>query len=99
MKIQPITNTNTNKTPPFKCYKGTTKKTNGYTKVIQDTGVLKGNKLDIYSTYTREGKLMHKLYYLTDNAGKWIKSKLKLYSDGKCYKVFRSEANGKKNLQ
>lgn len=89
MKIQPIDNTN------FNCHIGTTEKIRNYGKVIQDTGFFKGNKLDIYSAYSREGKLIHKLYYLSDSVGHWIKSKLKYYSEnGKCYKTVWGE-NGK----
>ena len=85
MKIQPIDNT------IFKCHKGTTEKIRDYGKVIQDTGIFKGNKLDIYSAYSREGKLIHKLYYLSDNVGHWLKSKLKYYENGKVIKEIRSE--------
>ena len=88
MKIQPIPTTSISKTPPFKCHKGTTEKLREYGKVIQDTGIFKGNKLDIYTAYDKEGNLMHKLYYLSDSVGNWIKSKLKYYGkNGKCYKT------------
>lgn len=83
MKIQPIT---------FKCHQGTTEKLRDYGKVIKDTGFIYGKKLEIYSAYSREGKLVHKLYYLADSLGNWIKSKLKYYgNDGRCYKTIRSE--------
>lgn len=84
MIIQPIQT----QTPLFKCHKGTTERLRDYGKVIQDTGVFKGHKLDIYSAYDTEGNLVHKLYYLSDSVGHWIKSKLKYYSEnGKCYKT------------
>lgn len=83
MNIQPIT---------FKCHQGTTEKLRDYGKVIKDTGFIYGKKLEIYSAYSREGKLLHKLYYLADMVGNWIKSKLKYYDeDGKVYKIVRSE--------
>lgn len=83
MKIQPVS---------FKCHTNTTERLRDYGKVIQDTGIFKGYKLDIYSAYSREGKLLHKLYYLSDIVGNWIKSKLKYYDEsGKCFKTVRSE--------
>ena len=91
MKIQPIPTTNLGKTPPFKCHKGTTEKIRDYGKVICDTGFFKGDKLDIYSAYDKEGNIMHKLYYLQDSVGNWIKSKLKYYTNGKCYKTVWGE--------
>lgn len=91
MKIQPIPTTNISKTPPFKCHKGTTEKLRDYGKVIKDTGFINGKKLEIYSAYSKEGKLLHKLYYLADSVGNWLKSKLKYYENGKVIKEIRSE--------
>lgn len=91
MKIQPIPTTNISKTPPFKCHKSTTEKIRDYGKVIQDTGAFKGYKLDVYSAYDTEGRLIHKLYYLSDSLGNWLKSKLKYYENGKFVKEIRSE--------
>lgn len=85
MKIQPTENIN------FRCHKATTQKLRDYGKVIKDTGFINGKKLEIYSAYSYDGQLMHKLYYLADNLGNWLKSKLKYYEKGKCYKVIRSE--------
>lgn len=85
MRIEPI-KTNTN----FKCHKGSVERIRDYGKVIQDTGFIYGKKLDIYSAYDTEGNLIHKLYYLSDSVGNWIKSKLKYYSNGKVYKTIRS---------
>jgi hypothetical protein len=88
LKIQPIPTTSIS----FKCHKGTTEKIRDYGKVIQDTGFFKGNQLDIYSAYDKEGNIMHKLYYLSDSVGNWIKSKLKYYGkNGKCYKTVWGE--------
>ena len=78
-------------TPPFKCHKGTTEHLRDYGKVIQDTGVFKGCKLDVYSAYDTEGNLVHKLYYLSDSVGHWIKSKLVYFKDNKKDKVVYSE--------
>lgn len=89
MKIQPINNIN------FKCHQGTTEKLRDYGKVIKDTGIINGKRLEIYSAYSREGKLIHKLYYLADGLGNWIKSKLKFYDNyGKCFKTIKSEKGG-----
>ena len=85
MRVQPTDNIN------FKCYKGNKERIRDFGKVIQDTGLINGFKLDIYSAYTNEGELIHKLYYLSDSVGNWIKSKLKYFQNGKCYKTIRSE--------
>ena len=83
MYIQPIS---------FKCHTSTSEHLRDYGKVIKDTGFINGKKLEIYSAYSREGKLLHKLYYLADTVGNWIKSKLKYYDEqGKCYKVVRGQ--------
>lgn len=91
MKVQPISSIN------FQCRKGSVEKIRDFGKVIQETGIINGKKLDIYSAYDKEGNLVHKLYYLADNVGNWIKSKLKYYENGKCYKVLRSERNDRKS--
>ena len=75
----------------FKCHKGTTERIRDYGKVIQDTGFFKGNQLDIYSVYDKEGSLMYKLCYLSDSVGNWLKSKLEYYENGKVVKEIRSE--------
>lgn len=83
MKVQPIN---------FKCHQESKEMLRDYGKVVKDTGFIKGKRLEIYSAYSREGKLIHKLYYLADAVGNWLKSKLKYYDkNGKCYKVIRSE--------
>ena len=86
MKVQPI-----QIPPPFKCHQATTETMKPYGKVIKETGIIKGFKLDVYSAYTREGKLVHKLYYLSDKVGNWVKSKLVYYQNGKKFKTVRSE--------
>lgn len=69
----------------FGIYKGT--------KITQygnkTTGVFKNYKLDIHEGY-EQNKLVHKLYYLYDTTGKWIKSKLKYYKDGENFLTVRS---------
>lgn len=85
MKIEGIQNT------CFRCHKGSIERLRDYGKVIKDTGVINGKKLDIYSAYDTEGNLIHKLYYLADNMGNWIKSKLKFYKGRQVVKVIRSE--------
>ena len=83
MHIQPIS---------FKCHTESREMLRDYGKVIKDTGLIYGKRLEIYSAYSREGKILHKLYYLADAVGNWVKSKLKYYdTEGKCYKVIRSE--------
>lgn len=63
-----------------------------YGKVTRERGFLNDKRLDIYNAYNKEGKLIHKLYYLTDRVGNWIKSKLVYFDDdGKKYKEIISE--------
>lgn len=76
-------------------YQGT--RVNNYTrhKLVIDKGIVNGKTLNIYQAYsTDSNELIHKLYYLKDNAGNWIKSKLKYFKGGQCFKIIRSEANG-----
>ena len=74
MKIPQIERTS----PTFGVYKGTKLTPYG----LKDTGVFKGYKLDIYKV--NEGKkVTQKLYYLADSAGKWVKSKLVFFENGK----------------
>lgn len=82
MRIQPIQQNNTS----FGIYK-VTKMTSYGNRV---TGLINGYKLDVY-TAKEDGELIHKLYYLTDKAGNWIKSKLKYYKGGSVVKVINSE--------
>jgi hypothetical protein len=81
MKIQPINNTS------FGIYKGTRKTYYGFV----DSGTYKDKNIDIYHAFNEDETLKHKLYYITDNVGKWIKSKLKFFKNDKCYYIARSE--------
>ena len=74
--------------PSFGIYKGTRQTYYGYV----DSGVFKDTNIDIYTAYTNEGNLKHRLYYVTDSVGKWIKSKLKFFKDRKCYYTARGQA-------
>jgi hypothetical protein len=82
MKPQPIQSYN----PTFGVYKVTKITHYGH----RDTGILRDKKLDIY-TGRENGELKHKLYYLSDNLGNWIKSKLVYFENGKKVNVVRSE--------
>lgn len=83
MKIERIKNNTT-----FGIYKSTRKTYYGNV----DNGVYKSKIIDIYTAYFPDGSLKHKLYYVTDLANNWIKSKLKFFKNNKCYHVARSEA-------
>lgn len=87
MNIQPISNIS------FNCRKGSIERIRDYGKVVQETGIINGKKLDIYYAYDKEGNLIHKLYYLADLTGNWIKSKLKYYKGRQVVKVVRSGQN------
>lgn len=82
MIIQPIPPNN----PTFGIYLKTTPKYYGY--VMH--GLFKNNYIDIYTVY-EDNLLKHKLYYVKNNAGNWIKSKLKSYHKGKLVGQSRSE--------
>jgi hypothetical protein len=62
-----------------------------YGKVVQDTIQLDNYTLDIYTATDKQGKKIHKLYYLKDKFDHWIKSKLVFFSNNKKYKTLRSE--------
>lgn len=79
MNIQPTLPVN------FGIYKGT--KPTRYGKI--DTGLFKGNKIDVYYSY-ENNKIKHKLYYVTDSLGNWIKSKLIYFDDFGEKKVIKS---------
>ena len=61
-------------------------------KVTRERGFFKNKRLDIYNAYNEENKLVYKLYYLTDQVGNWLKSKLVYFDEnGKKYKQITSE--------
>lgn len=62
-----------------------------YGKVIREVIPLSTSTLEIYTALDLNGKKAHKLYYLKDKLGNWIKSKLVYFSNNKRYKVIRSE--------
>lgn len=84
MKPQPITTYN----PSFGIYKITEVKHYGY----KDTGFLKNQKLDIYVAKDDEQGIKHKLYYLSDKVGNFIKSKLVYFENGKKVQTIRSDS-------
>ena len=86
MKIQPIPNYN----PSFRIYQGTKTTVRDYGTVVCDTGVYRDKKIEIYSAFGKEGKLEHKLYYVSLFM-EWLKSKLVYYSNNKKWKTVRSE--------
>lgn len=75
----------------FRCRTKSVEYLRDYGKVVKDTGIINNKRLDIYSAYDTEGNLIHKLYYLADSVGNWIKSKLKYYKGRQVVKVIRSE--------
>ena len=57
------------------------------TKTFTDTAHLQnGKKVVVAKTFDKFGVLQEKIQYLKDNAGNWVKSKLKFYSGGKVVK-------------
>lgn len=84
MKPQPVDSVS------FGIYTGTTKTIRDYGTVICDTGVFKDKKIEIYSAFGKQGKLEHKLFYVSKMMN-WLKSKLVYYSNNKKWKEVRSQ--------
>lgn len=84
MQVTPIQNIN------FGIYKNTKTTVRDYGTVICDTGIYKDKKIEIYSMVGKNGKLEHKLYYVSKMLN-WLKSKLVYFSDGKKWKTIKSE--------
>ena len=61
-----------------------------YCKRIVDTVSFDNGKSLRITKYFECDKLTQKLYYLKDQAGKWIKSKLKTYKDNSVNQVLQS---------
>jgi hypothetical protein len=60
-------------------------------KIVQDTVHFEnGKKLKISKSYDKMGELTDKLYYLRDEANKWIKSKVQYFKGGRVVKELRS---------
>lgn len=59
-------------------------------KSVTDTAYLQNGKSLRITKYFDYGKLTQKLYYLKDEAGKWVKSKLKMYKGRQIDKVLTS---------
>ena len=77
----------------FGIYQNTKKTVRDYGTVICDTGMYRDKKIEIYSMVGKNGKLEHKLFYIS-RLMNWLKSKLVYYSDGKKYKQILSEKRG-----
>lgn len=86
MIIQPITTNN----PTFGIYINTKPTWYGYV----THGTFKNQSIDVYNAF-ENGKIRHKLYYVTDNAFNWVKSKLKFYNNGEYIGQARAENVGK----
>lgn len=74
----------------FGIYQNTKTTVRDYGTVICDTGTFKDKKIEIYSMVGKNGKLEHKLYYVSQMLN-WLKSKLVYYSNNKKWKVIKSE--------
>lgn len=63
-------------------------------KTIAETVHLKnGKKLTISKTIDKMGELQEKLYYLRDEMGNWVKSKLQYFKGGRVVKELKGEKN------
>ena len=84
MKIKPLNTYN----PTFGIYLKTIPKPYGH--IVH--GSYKGNIIDVHNAFNDDnGLLRHKLYYVKNAAGNWLKSKLKFYKDGKFISQARAE--------
>ena len=84
MNIKPLSSN-----PSFGIYLKTVKKPYGY----MTQGKYKGHIIDIYSSFDGNNLLKHKLFYVRNAAGNWIKSKLNFYNNGKKIGVARCGIN------
>jgi hypothetical protein len=93
MKIKPI---GTGPLIPFKSNKGiyikTTHSQYGNESVQCDYGDFKGNNIEIY-TAKENNTLKNKLYYISDKAKHWLKSKLVYFEKNKKIKAVVSTAD------
>ena len=81
MKIQPV------ESPNFGLMRQTQiRYTAPYTKVITDTVKLANGKKVLFAKTYSGNTLESKLSYLKDEAGRWVKSKLRYYKGGKVVK-------------
>lgn len=88
MKIQPV------ESPNFGLVRQTQiRYTAPYTKVITDTVKLANGKKAIFASTYSGNTLESKLSYLKDAAGKWIKSKLDYFENGKVVKTLISKGD------
>ena len=88
MKIQPV------ESPNFGLVRQTQiRYTAPYTKVITDTVKLANGKKAIFASTYSGNTLESKLSYLKDAAGKWIKSKLDYFENGKIVKTLISKGD------
>lgn len=86
MKIQPT------QTPSFGMnYTQKIYYDNRFIKHVTDTVHLDNGKKVIISKCYDYGNLTSKLQYLKDEAGNWVKSKLKCYKNGKAVKTITSK--------
>lgn len=85
MEIQPIGQTNTS----FKIYKKT--RMTDFGQCVY--GTYKNQNVEVYSK-NENGKLIHKLFYVSDVVQRFIKSKLIYFDDGK-QKILRCARNDK----
>ena len=65
---------------------------NRFVRHVTDTVHLDNGKKVIISKCYDYGNLISKLQYLKDEAGNWVKSKLKCYKNGKAVKTITSSA-------
>ena len=86
MKIKPLNTYN----PSFGVYVNTKPTWYGYV----THGIFKNQSIDVYNAFENR-KIRHKLYYVTDMANNWIKSKLKFYHNGEFVGQARAENVGK----
>lgn len=88
MKIPPVDTVK--QSPPFGIYQGS--KITEYGSKI--SGIVNGYKLDIYTSGKSDKPPIFKLFYLKNQLGEWIKSKLVYYAaDGSKIKTLRSSKN------
>ena len=90
MKIQQVQQCNPNFEIRIKPTKTSYYYPNCY--IQNEVGLFKGREIIISKNFI-DDKISSRLIYIKDKTGKWLKSKLKYFEDGK-WKILKGEKNG-----
>lgn len=94
MRVDPITNTEPNFGVRVKPTRKIPYASNCF--ITEDLGVFKNKKISITKNYV-DNELTSTLYYVKDNLGNWVKSKLKCFKGNKVVQELRGECERTNN--